>query len=116
MFTLKHIFRTIRKFKYFSGLNILGLSLGLTCVILISIWIFNELGYDKFHEHHENIYQINYKTPEGERSAGSPTPLAPAIREEVAGIKNTARLRQLPELAFKYEDKMFYEDKLSFYI
>jgi len=110
MFTLKHIFRTIQKFKYYSGLNILGLSLGLTCVILISIWIFNELGYDKFHENYNRIYQINYKTPEGERSAGSPAPLAPAISEEVAGIKNTARLFQLPELAFKYEDKMFYED------
>ena len=108
--TIKTIIRNLIRYKLFSGLNLLGLSIGLTSVILIASWICNEMSYDKFNEHFDNIYQINFKNNKGDFSmAGTPAPLAPAIINDAAAIQSAVRLRNAPEFAFKYKDNMFFE-------
>jgi putative ABC transport system permease protein len=108
--TIKTIIRNLIRYKLFSGLNLLGLSIGLTSVILIASWVCNEMSYDKFNEHFDNIYQINFKNNKGEFSmASTPAPLAPAIINDVAAIQSAVRLRNAPEFAFKYKDNMFFE-------
>ncbi len=42
----------------FSLTNLVGLSLGCTCTIFILLWVYDELAYDKFHEHYREIYQV----------------------------------------------------------
>ncbi|HEX7494100.1 MAG TPA: ABC transporter permease, partial [Bacteroidales bacterium] len=92
--TIKTIIRNLIRYKLFSGLNLLGLSIGLTSVILIASWICNEMSYDKLNEHFDNIYQINFKNNKGDFSmAGTPAPLAPAIINDVAAIQSAVRLR-----------------------
>lgn len=107
---LKTIYRSVNKHKQTTLLNILGLSLGLAAFLLISFWITHEWSMDRYHTHFDRIYQINYlDQTDGEIWAGSPSPLAPMIREEISGIEAVARIRPCPDFAFKYGDLMFYE-------
>ena len=55
---LKTTLRSIRKHIGYSLINILGLAIGMACCILILLFVFDELSYDKFHENHDRIYRV----------------------------------------------------------
>ena len=46
--------RNLVKHKFYTGLNILGLSVGVTCFLLIFLYVKHELSYDNFHADAEN--------------------------------------------------------------
>src|SRR5258706_10541818 len=50
--------KNFRKQKMFSGINILGLTVGITCCLMIFLFILNEFSYDTFHKNGKNIYRI----------------------------------------------------------
>ena len=54
----KIAWRNLFRNKGFSLTNILGLTIGMTCTILIFLWVQDELTYDKFHANYKNIYQV----------------------------------------------------------
>lgn len=51
-------FRNLFKNSVYSFINITGLAIGITSSILILLWVFDELGYDKFHPKSERLYQV----------------------------------------------------------
>jgi putative ABC transport system permease protein len=51
-------FKNLRKQKMFSLINILGLTVGITCCLMIFLFIINEVSYDKFHKNGSNIYRV----------------------------------------------------------
>jgi putative ABC transport system permease protein len=55
---IKIAWRNLFRNKGFSLTNILGLSIGMTCTILILLWVQDELSYNKFHSNYPNIYQV----------------------------------------------------------
>ena len=71
---LKHYFkivvRNLWRNKTYSFINVFGLTLGLTCFLLIALYVFDELTYDRFHAKADRIYRvIDEKTsPEGKES------------------------------------------------
>ena len=50
--------RNLKKHKSYSFINIAGLSIGMTCFILILLFVRNELSFDSFHEKSERIYRV----------------------------------------------------------
>jgi putative ABC transport system permease protein len=54
----KIAWRNLFRNKGFSLTNILGLTIGITCTVLIFLWVQDELGYDKLHTNYNNIYQV----------------------------------------------------------
>ncbi|MFI5153997.1 MAG: ABC transporter permease [Chitinophagales bacterium] len=50
--------KNFRKQKLFSLINLLGLTVGITCCLMIFIFILNEYSYDRFHKNANNIYRI----------------------------------------------------------
>src|SRR5688572_7776237 len=50
--------KQIRKQRVFSFINILGLTVGITCCFMIFLFILNELSYDNFHKNGKNIYRV----------------------------------------------------------
>ena len=50
--------RNFRNNKLFSFINIFGLAVGLTCCLLIALYIRHELSYDKYHVNINNLYQL----------------------------------------------------------
>ena len=55
---LKTTLRNIKKHLGYSLINIMGLAIGMACCILILLFVFDELSYDKFHENHDRIYRV----------------------------------------------------------
>ncbi|WP_247233098.1 ABC transporter permease [Telluribacter sp. SYSU D00476] len=93
---LKIAWRNIIRNKTFSAINILGLSVGLTCCMLLLLYIRNELSYDKHHEHADNLYMLSLKAVIGQSAgrefATSPAPYAPTLKSEYPEIEETSRL------------------------
>jgi putative ABC transport system permease protein len=50
--------RRIRKNVLFSFINIAGFAIGLAAALLVALWVIDELGYDRFHEHSHRMYRI----------------------------------------------------------
>jgi putative ABC transport system permease protein len=69
---IKIAFRSILKFKGYATINLLGLALGLAVGILIMLYVFDELSYDKFHANQNRVYRVEslfYKNASGEKDA-----------------------------------------------
>ncbi len=110
---LKVALRNIRRHKGFSFINIAGLAIGLACCLLITIWVLDELSYDKFHENAANLYRVE----EDQHYSGrifyvyvTPYPLGPALKAEIPEIIDATRVVWTRGLLFKYEDHTFFED------
>lgn len=52
------IFRNLKKYKSSFFINLIGLSAGLTCALLIYLWVNDELQIDKFHQHNGQLFQV----------------------------------------------------------
>lgn len=64
---------TVRQFKRnlgYSVMNTFGLAVGILSTLLISLFILDELSYDKFHENHDEIYRLINHNPEMGTMAG----------------------------------------------
>ena len=94
---LKLAWRNLQKHRLFSGINVLGLSIGLASCILIGMFVFNELSFDKFHSYHKNIYRIdkftNEKGKEAQADGLTPGLLAPSLKKNIPEIEATCRFR-----------------------
>ena len=54
----KLAWRNLMKYKFISFINLFGLTIGLTCCLLILIYILNELSYDKYNKNADQIYRV----------------------------------------------------------
>jgi hypothetical protein len=89
---LKIAWRNIWRNKGFSITNLSGLTIGMTCTILILLWVHDELNWDKFHSNHKNIYQVLVnRNFNGEITTdkSAPFPLAAAIKSNFPEIKHS---------------------------
>jgi putative ABC transport system permease protein len=108
--------RNVIRYKAFTAINILGLSIGLACSILIYIWVKDELSFDRYHENAENIYRVYekqyYSGGETFLVFATPEPLARALKQDIPEIVNSTRLNLFWEtLLVKYGDKVFNETR-----
>jgi len=97
---LKIILRTLSKQKSFTFIHIIGLTLGLTCCLLIYLLIQHEVSFDKAHANIDRIYRVcNISSTNSgpEYSGGTPYPLAPALRTDMPGLEQVARIHQQRE-------------------
>ncbi|MFC1476849.1 ABC transporter permease [candidate division KSB1 bacterium] len=91
---LKIASRIMIKSKGYSLINIVGLSVGMTCSILILLWVLDEVSFDKFHENADNLYIVGTHTKYGDREVtlpSTPTALGPALKNEYLEITEYAR-------------------------
>lgn len=50
--------KNLYRYRSFSAINIAGLAIGLSASLLIALWVFDELSYDKYHDNSEQIYRV----------------------------------------------------------
>jgi putative ABC transport system permease protein len=80
----KLAFRNLRRNKAHSFINIAGLSVGMTVALLIGLWIWDELSYDKYHDNYARIAQVEqHTTVNGTVHSGAtvPMPLGDELRK-----------------------------------
>lgn len=90
-------FRNLWRHRTFSIINILGLSIGLACTVIIGLYAYTELNFDQFNANHAQIFRINKFTNEKDKQAQqdgiTPGPLAPEIVGQVPEVAAAARFR-----------------------
>ncbi len=80
--------RTLLRNKAFSAINIIGLSVGMAVAMLIGLWIFDEISFDKYHQKYDRLAQVmqnqTWNGVTGSQTA-MPLPLAPELRAKYSG-------------------------------
>lgn len=89
---LKIAWRHLVKDRQFTFLNVLGLSAGLACALLIWLWVNDELSFDKFFEKDSQLYQLmEHRTGNGMSSSSS---------DESSGMLGEALKARMPEIEY----------------
>jgi putative ABC transport system permease protein len=92
---LKIAYRNLVKNRIYTAINIFGLTLGLTCCILIFLQVKDELGYDKFWKDHEQIYRVALERVYPDHTnlfAIIPDGFAEVFKAEIPEVKDATRL------------------------
>lgn len=86
--------RNVKRNPGFTGLNIIGLALGLGCFYLIAIFIQYELNFDQFHEKADQMVRLTYSTALSEDVvyANSAAGFAPLLKATIPDIKEAIRV------------------------
>jgi putative ABC transport system permease protein len=100
---LKIAFRNLTKNRTNSVINVFGLSIGISCSILIMMWVADELSYDRFHKNADDIYRVVGEDDVIGKMATTCAPLAGYMKDNVSGVKDATRYMHLDAAAFKYE-------------
>lgn len=115
-----HLILTLRnlgKQKIYSFITIFGLSIGLTCSMLMIAFVSYEFSYDRYNKKFENIYRIGREitSAEGEmREPLSSAMVAPTLKQIYPEVEETVRFKDLGKVIVRYNDKKFYEDYVSY--
>lgn len=89
----KTAIRNLLRYKFISFINLFGLTIGLTCCLLILTYILNEVSYDRYNKNANNIYRIertfmNAETKMLSLKLGSVAPpIAPLLQNDFKEIK-----------------------------
>jgi putative ABC transport system permease protein len=113
--TLRHLL----KYRTYSFINIAGLAVGMTCCILILLYVRDELRYDRFHERAERIYRLTLSTEEDRQPTNANTSFGqgPALAAEFPEVEAVVRFRKMgwgEKRVFAHNDNRFYEDRFFF--
>ncbi|HEY4326949.1 MAG TPA: ABC transporter permease [Mucilaginibacter sp.] len=109
---IKTTLRSLLKNRSYSFLNIAGLAIGVACASLIFLWVQDELTYNHNFKKRDVLYKVyENQTYEGKISTffGTPGPMAKAMKAEIPGIKNAARMTGDQGQLFSLGDKIITE-------
>lgn len=112
---IKIAWRNINKNKTYAIINIVGLAIGLACFLLISLYVVDELSYDKYNEKADRIYRINTDLVFGGNKLHLATtcdPLGQTLKNEYPQVEEYVRFYQpLGIKRIKKGDEYFRETK-----
>ena len=116
---IKVALRNIAKEKIYSVINVLGLTIGISCSLFLVLYIVDELSYDSFHEKKDNIYRIvtHFEEPDNAFSwPNAQIPLAQELQEKYTEVIYATRLIQTGREMFEHAelDRRFYEEEVYY--
>ncbi|EAZ79662.1 ABC transporter permease [Algoriphagus machipongonensis] len=117
----KIAWRVLKKNRLYTGLNIIGLTLGISGFLMISLFVQDELSYDQHFPDSESIFRIsshygNFKTG---GYATAPPALGPRIQEDVPEIQEVTRILKWNDFTIQpgsgvNKDQVFREDQVFY--
>ena len=114
----KTAWRNLLKNKFYSFINISGLTIGLTIGLLILLWVQDEFSYDSFHKNAPNIIKLENMVGTGVNRQLWPVTTAPIgmmAKKEIPGVKDYVRVTYNYMYGlFKYNGKLFNEQNTFF--
>ena len=116
---LKIAFRNLTKYKFISFINLFGLAIGLTCCLLITTYILNELSYDRYNKNADNIYRVtrDFNNENGVVSLRLSTispPFGYYLPNDFPEIQKMTRLLDNGITPLRYKDKLINEQSVFF--
>lgn len=108
LFAVRHLLRN----RTYSILNLLGLTIGLACAILLFIDVYYDLSYDKFNKNYHRLYNINSWMPnsngKGYSNNENSALIGPMLKDQVPEVEDFTRVIN-KQFVFKTDDKSFLE-------
>lgn len=107
----KTALRHLKKNKLYAFANIAGLAIGITSCLLIGIYIWHELSFDRFHKNADRIVRVTWEYNFGHaknETASTGTKAGPQFQRMFPEVQSYVRLLKYPRV-LTYEDKMFEE-------
>ncbi|UFH54228.1 ABC transporter permease [Spirosoma sp. KNUC1025] len=119
MFTnyIKIAWRNLIRNKAFSTINIVGLALGLATCLLICLYIFNELSYDRYSDKADRMVRVVFRgiMNGGQiNEANVMPPVAQTIKAEYPEVEQATRIRTVGSPTLNVGDKTFRDDQLAY--
>jgi len=106
--------RVMVKNRAYTFINISGLTVGITCSLLIGLYVLDELQYDTFHPFHASTYRASLEINDGKtviKTALSPSPLAHSLNADTQ-VEDATRFVVWKTFPIRYQEKSFTEDYL----
>ena len=100
--------RSFLKNKTFSIINLFGLVVGMTCFLMIYIWMDYEMSFDKFHKNAEYLYRVNNQWPGSDYSLNCPGPIARVLKEDFPEIINSSLYCKINRMKISHHNKHFF--------
>ncbi len=107
-------FRNLLKYRGYTAINLVGLSLGLTVGVLILLFVTDELAYDKFHSKADRIFKITTANPKGGGMETNAWPVANKLNTDYPEVEAVVYTRRAPSTLMvnyeghRYEHNVFY--------
>lgn len=102
--------RNLLRNKAFSTINIVGLALGMACSLLVGLWVYDELSYDRFLPDHDRIHFVrvntNFRGGETQTSFATPGPLTEAITRDIPQVAAVTKLTWPSERLIRVGDRV----------
>lgn len=117
MFTnlLKHSLRSFKRQVSYVLINVLGLSVGIACSLLIAIYIINESSYDRYHQNKDRLYRtiLNGKISGQEITIfASPAVMGPTLVKEFPEVEDFCRMSGEGPTVLEYDGQVFVENDM----
>lgn len=110
--------RNFKRDKWYSLLNILGLTIGIAFSLFLIFYVKDELSYDRHNQKADRIYRINSNIKEPDKDtmrwASTPFPMAPALAKDYPEVEEAVRFVGNGKVMYKNGDLRLYEDKVFF--
>jgi putative ABC transport system permease protein len=110
---ITHSVRSFKRQRAYIIINILGLSIGIACSLLIALFVINEASYDKFNTKKDRIFRpiLNGKIGGQEVTIfATPAIMGPTLLREFPEIEDFLRLSGRGPTVIEYENQQFTED------
>ena len=114
---LKIAWRNLLRNKVYSAINIVGLSIGLATCLLISLFVFDELSYDRFNEKADRIVRVVFRgTMNGGQinEANVMPPVAQTLKTDYPEVEAATRIREVGSPNITVGDKTFRDDRVAY--
>ena len=112
---LKVTGRNLLRNRSHAFLNIIGLSIGMACSILILLWITNEISYDRFHSDSSRIYRLTCNVDNDFKAAVSPAAMATGVKEVLPEISEVLRITKTYRYLLEAHNRQF-EKQPGYYV
>ena len=112
---LKHSIRSFKRQRSYIIINILGLSIGIACSLLIALFVLNEMSFDKFNVKKDRLYRmvLNGKIGGQEITACySASVIGPTMVKEVPEVEDFLRMNNIGPTTVEYENQTFTDDHI----
>ncbi len=125
---LRHFFqiawRNLKKRKLYSFINIAGLTIGMACCVLITLYVQNELSYDRYHSKSDRIYRVTqtFRSVQKGENPGAPTPqdfwvwgcapVGPALQADFPEIEKVVRFMSPTSFLLQHGERRIQQDNL----
>jgi putative ABC transport system permease protein len=110
---MKVFARNFARHRGYSLINLGGLALGMSCCLLISLWVLDELSFDRFHASADRLFRIesdeNYSGMV-RHGIGTPIPLASALEREIPEVEYASRFTRFGGLQLTIGETSFFEE------